>query len=226
MLNEDFLPHFKPPRTRKRFNSIVYRKLNSDECFSGPADQHYYVSGFEMDGLFSIKGEEGLRKEYNSWGVLETTLQGISEKDIYILVDLVTRRWEYVLLRTMALKQPVVPGKSTYPKTPCLNINNKQLQLIHNGILLLLKEKTFQVAIHRWSVSYIRTDPIDTVLDNCSSLEAALSLPNELRLRASLSVYHILRSRKKEGFREAYGMYGARNDFIHGKNPPKLTEQD
>ena len=82
-----------------------------------------------------------------------------------------------------------------------------------------------RIAIQRWYSSYTREDPLDTVLDCCSALEAAINLPDELRLRISLSVYHTLAKNRKRAFSLVYEMYRNRNDFIHGGRLPELSSK-
>lgn len=106
---------------------------------------------------------------------------------------------------------------------PTYNFNPNLVEKLTAGLRLLSSQRRFCISLERWYSSCTRRESLDTVLDCCSSLEAALSLPDELRLRIAFSVYYTVKTNKKRAFALAYEMYGIRNAFIHGGKIPKVS---
>ena len=69
-----------------------------------------------------------------------------------------------------------------------------------------------------------RLDPLDVVLDCCSSLEALFQTRAEHRLRTALGVYETISTRKQQAFRLAYHVYGLRSEFVHGGRIPSVSD--
>jgi len=133
----------------------------------------------------------------------------------------------------LVLNQPLFINGSINVKKfnpPFIKLSKEKCKLLKNGYFLLGGErnenKRFRISLLRWTATYFKNEPIDSVLDCCSALEALLHFPEELRLRIALSVYHILKSHKKESFVKTYKMYGLRNTFIHGDSIPNISDNE
>ncbi len=148
------------------------------------------------------------------------------------LFYLIFSLWPYQMHELSLYNQPI--NLQTYQNDkkfdpPFLKISSKKkYSSIKSGYSLLCgnksENKRFKISLLRWASSYRKIEPIESLLDCCSSLEALLNLRDELRLRLSFSVYYILKTHKKESFLKTYEMYGLRNKFIHGDPVPEITD--
>ncbi len=172
---------------------------------------NFRIRPVELMEYFGYRFDRMKYEEF-PWTALELDNTLVPIKCYRALIDLVTNRWIYEI---------DWQGKK---KSRRISLTSKFIQLFNSGSSLLIKERKFRVALLRWSECYLRSDPLDTVLDCCSCLEASFQMGDELRLRTALAVYHTLKTNRKEGFRNVYEMYGVRNNFIHGANIPNISK--
>lgn len=208
---------FKPPRKTHEFHRIVIKTI-----LGADLDNKYIqsnlnrITGIEMYRLFK-GGHVGDEWEKTRWAAI------IREKDDEItdtcylaLMDIHTKHWRYLLERK------VLSG-SKHLQIPVYHLSARLLILFEKGVRLAMNNRRFRIAMQRWGSSYDRGDPLDSVLDCCSALEAIIGCRDEIRLRISFSIYHILKTAKHRSMTEVYQMYGIRNDFIHGSKIPEIT---
>jgi hypothetical protein len=133
------------------------------------------------------------------------------------LVILTTAVWPYLLYQasSAAPKPDIAPNLVRVKATPGL------VKKLRTGCRLV-SDRRFGIALRRWGSSFIRADPLDSVLDCCSALEAVARTDAELRLRLSLIVRHLVPREKKDAARTTYEMYGLRNKFAHGSGLPTI----
>lgn len=146
-----------------------------------------------------------------------------------ILVDLLTGYWRYVLRRETTywgLSIRDVRKRSRRRKHPRYEFTANLSSALGNGLPMVYgrgkENRRFRIALQRFGVAYKRKDPLDSVLDCSAALESLFTLPNELRLRLSLSIFYLLSRDKKYWARVAYEMYGIRSKFIHGASIPTV----
>jgi len=213
------LPYFRPPRKAHELNRIVIKTIlgrDLDTKYKNSDLNRFY--GRYMFQLLE-KGSIGDNWERTRWAAI------VREKDCEIpdacylaLTNIYTKHWKHLLEikgGISALDLDSTPLR--YSLTiPLLNFFKK-------GVRLATDDRRFRIALQRWSSSYDRDDPLDSVLDCCSALEAIISCRDEIRLRISLSVYHILKTTKGRSMNTVYQMYKIRNDFIHGSKIPEIT---
>ncbi len=170
-----------------------------------------------------------------------TTKSSINAKDFSTLINLVLSYWKFHFIPDKKLREALFPGsllnkseeavvkqsEKDLSIIPRGNLSLKNSKLISQGIKFLRNNKTrrFNIALHRFAASYKRTDPLDSILDCCSCLEALYNLSDELRLKISLISFHIVSVNKKKTLEKIYEMYGLRNDFIHGNKIPVVSNE-
>ncbi len=165
----------------------------------------------------------------------------IEGKDLSTLLDLVLGNWKFYLIPSEKLHDALFRGvavsindieshtkKKDLSIIPLGKLDNDAIRLIKQGIDLLKdnKNKRFKIALHRFSASYKRNDPLDSILDCCSTLEALYNISDELRLKTSLISYHLVKKNKKKTLDIIYEMYGKRNDFVHGNKIPDVCKEE
>lgn len=103
------------------------------------------------------------------------------------------------------------------------DLDEEFLSKMKNILEICRKKKNLkiQISLNRLMTSFTRSEPLDGVLDLCSSIEAFYGISDELRLRISLITFQLLKS--KSCMENMYEMYGIRNDFIHGNSIPNIT---
>jgi hypothetical protein len=221
------LPFFKPPKEAINVSGVTLKTATVSQLDQLQAE--HPKSGlfvFEMMRLF--RTPDGKRVEDIDdfeLAALETSKDAIPVDCYTALLELLTGHWKYILKRSECMAQSSPSSSPKYPKLPRYSFNASLVDKFASGVDLLSTSRRFRISTQRWYISYMREDPLDTVLDCCSSLEAALSLNNELRLRISLSVYHTFRRKKKKAFNLVYEMYGIRNSFIHGAKIPEVSAE-
>lgn len=216
------LPYLKPPKKTRSLDTVVLKAVPYKKL--GAVGNTFHVMGYEIEQLF---GKDSKDFDSLKFAVLEPSDNLVPSICYSALFDLISGHWRYVLARTKKVKRPIsLERQKLYPRVPKYSITDKVVGQLDKGIKLLRKSRRFRVSLERWSNSYSREDALDTVLDLCSSLEAAFALSNELRLRLSLAVYHVLSDEKKHGFLTTYQMYGIRNKFIHGDQIPEVQEEE
>jgi hypothetical protein len=217
-----FLPFIKSPKETLKLSVITLHGITKEQILeSNPKKPKSGIVGFELMQLFSVTKNE------QRWTVLETDNTGIPNDCYGALFELLTDHWTYILKREERIHKSFdTVASDRYPTLPHYTLNKLLTKNVKQGVELLLKERQFRVSLLRWNSSYLREDPLDTILDCCAALEAAFRISDELRLRISLSVYHILNKHKREGFLTVYKMYGIRNSFIHGEDIPTVTKQE
>jgi len=216
------LPYLKPPTKPQSLDNVVLKAVPYKEI--GATGNTFSVFGYEIGKLFGTDS-----KDFDSLkvAVLEPFDNVVPLICYTALFDLITGNWKYMLARTKAVRSPInLDHQRLCPRVPKYSTTEKVVRQLDKGIKLMRKSRRFRISLERWSSSYSREDALDTVLDLCSSLEAAFALPNELRLRLSLAVYHVLSDSKKQGFLTTYQMYGIRNKFIHGAQIPEVQENE
>lgn len=219
------LPFIRPPKTPIKTIGFIIRSLPWGELETNYPDAEFDLYGFESRRFFPsvIGGPKQL--ESVDLTILDTTSNTLEEKCYLSLLDLCLGRWRYVFCRTKYLSQPIsISSPRISLQVPRYSLTTSVLDKFSEGVNALQGDRKLRISALRWHTGCSRNDPIDTVLDCCSALESALSLPSELRLRLSLSVYHILDRNKKRSFAAVYEMYGIRNKFIHGGELPAVDE--
>lgn len=216
-----FLPFIKSPKEVLNLSVITLKGITKDQIkeFS-PENPKSGIAGLEIMQLF---GDSRVERH---WTVLEMHTKEIPNDCYGALFELLTDYWTYIFKREERIHRTVDVPSDDYPTLPQYTLNKSLINGITQGVKLLLKDRQFRISLLRWNSSYLRQDPLDTVLDCCSALEAAFRISDELRLRISLSVYHILNRAKRKGFASIYKMYGIRNSFIHGERIPTVTKQE
>ncbi len=181
---------------------------------------------------------EKQKKQYSieSKAGLFSTTQPIDTIDLATLIDLTLGYWQFYFIPDK-IRHDSLSKFGTFDKTIAFN-NNKDLSIIPSGSLStqnckiisqginLLKNKKnrrLKIAFHRFAASYKRKDPLDSILDCCSCLEALYNLSDELRLKIALISFHLVEKNKKRTLKLIYEMYGKRNDFIHGNKIPEVS---
>ena len=208
------LPFYNAPKQPINLGNFTIRAtLGWEEKGS---DFPVSVYGFETSKL-------PMHKKSPAWAMLETPDNLIPSIIYATTLDLLSNHWKYVFKRTVTLARPMTLDRALdFIKVPRYNFTPSLINTFTRAIKFLSKERKARIALQRWSSSYARQDSLDSVLDCCSALEAAMNLPDELRLRISLSAYHLLKRYKKQGFALVYEMYGIRNSFIHGASFPEV----
>lgn len=208
------LPYFHAPSVELRVDGLCATRLSSHDAEKLGKEMDFLVRMRDTDHLM-LDTQGNIRSTFY-WPLL--VVPDELPRNYYdSLVHLLTGRWRYEIA--------VAAGKS--PASPkILRFTRKLLRDLARGAKLIKNEKRFQIALERWGAGYARHDPIDSVLDCCSSLEAAFRLGDELRLRLSLATYHTLQKRKRAGFRTVYEMYKVRSEFVHGSKVPVVREQE
>lgn len=225
-----YLAFFKPPRDVIEISGGTLRRPTGAELeqFVDLAQVHARRL-YGIDEILGPSGWHGLTKVNVTYTILETNNDDRIPRICYFaLLDVLTKHWKYVLRREEYNRKYALKFKKTsakHPKVPIYNFNPSLISKLEKGIRLLSKQRRFAISLERWYSSCTRSDPLDTVLDCCSSLEAALGLPNELRLRIAFSVYYTMQTNKKKAFALAYEMYGVRNSFIHGVKVPVVSRE-
>lgn len=226
------LKYFKPQKNVISLDGITIKFIKSkdlESIYGNRIDDSVRASVQEWQVLAKKQG----LKETENWGnlifpVVEYSNDEIPSICVKSLFELVFNIWMHCLESNRELNLSL--GEEKECNVPYVSLTQKNLKLIKEGYKILNgnknENKRFKISLQRWSSSYIRSVPLDSVLDCCSSLEALLSFPNELRLRFSFSVYHILRKNKKASMLKIYEMYGVRNSFIHGGRVPKVSKNE
>lgn len=216
------LPYLKPPAKPHSLHAVVLKAVRYKEIEATGIE--FSAIGYEIGQLF---GTESTDFDSLKVAVLEPADNVVPLACYTALFDLISGNWKYMLARTRAVKSPInFEHQKSYPRVPKYSTTEKVIGQLDKGIKLLRNSRRFRISLERWSSSHSREDALDTVLDLCSSLEAAFALSNELRLRLSLAVYHMLSVAKKQGFLTTYQMYGVRNKFIHGAQIPEVQENE
>jgi hypothetical protein len=225
-----YLAFFRPPKKAIKFHGATVRRPTDDEnnqfidCAFVP-----YIRPLDHTEVFGPLDKLRVPAKVKViYTILEVRDYHISPICYIALLDVLTKNWIYILEREKHCRlRPLSLGRSmpagTHPKVPTYNFNPNLIEKLKAGLLLLSSQRRFCISLERWYSSCTRMEPLDTVLDCCSSLEAVLSLPDELRLRIAFSVYHTVKTNKKRAFALAYEMYGIRNAFIHGGKMPKVS---
>jgi hypothetical protein len=181
-------------------------------------DLDFTIRPVDLPNLFGASWAE-LKYENLRWTALEIPDENVPQLCYAGLTDLLTDTWEYELEWRAA-------SRDEHPKRNRQEVNDTFVARFNAGLRLLFANRRFQIAMIRWSRCFKRSDPLDTVLDCCSCLEASFQMGEELRLRTALAVYFALDEEPELGFRTAYNMYGIRSKFIHGSKIPDVTEEE
>lgn len=223
-----FLAFFKPPKDVLKVSGVTLRRATSEEVKQFMHAAEPYIRRLGGTELFGPIGQRGPVKVRLKYTILETNDDRIPPVCYFALLDILKKTWMYVLRREEYYRKYALKLTATHvkhPKVPIYNFNPPLISKLEKGIQLLSKQRRFAISLERWYSSCTRSDPLDTALDCCSSLEAAISLPNELRLRIAFSVYHTMQTNKEKAFALAYEMYGVRNSFIHGDKTPIVSRR-
>lgn len=214
------LPYFRPPRTAFGTDRSEVLGISPSE-FSEEAEGALNTAlyGHEVQALFRKRGGLGSPMTARRTAVY-TSIPEIPEGSLVALADLVSRNWSYLQSRTIAHEAPLL--EAVYPRPRLYSFTPLRQAAYTRGLGLLETSRGFRVSMLRWAAGPTRTDPLDSVLDYCSALEALFRLPDELRLRLSLSVHCVLQCRKRERACAVYEMYGIRSKFIHGGDVPDV----
>jgi len=181
-------------------------------------DLDFTIRPADFSNLFGASLAE-LDYENLRWTALKIADVNAPQLCYTSLTDLLTDTWEYELeWRT--------ESRDEHTKRIRQEVNANFVERFNAGLRLLFANRRFQIAMIRWSRCFKRFDPLDTVLDCCSCLEAAFQMGDELRLRTALAVYFTLDEEPELGFCTAYSMYGVRNKFIHGSKIPDVMEEE
>lgn len=174
--------------------------------------------------------------EDTKWTVLETDELHFQSSIYKALFSLITEHWQYDLAwrEYYDLPEPRFQEKDPYavykpktgPKPKRWRLTKKFVDSFEHGCELLKKEKRIRIALSRWYGCYSRSDPLDTALDCCSSLEAVFPQKSEIRLRLALTSFIIMKRNKSHGFQTVYDMYGIRNTVIHGGDVPEIRTEE
>lgn len=215
---------FHPPRKPLRRPGFTIRAVTDPMEPESPDYVPYAAeirfSRWELTALGLI-GDSATHTGTHQCALVEFPDSTVSRQAYEALLELLTEHWKYTL--RLAEYHPGLTGHP--PEVPRYRFNPSLLNLFERGVKLLSKNPRFQLSLVRWASSSRRVDPLDSVLDCCSALEAALQLNQELRLRISLSMYHALRAQKKTGFKLTYEMYRVRNEIIHGGKIPVVSRK-
>jgi len=215
------LPYFRPPKEPFGTDRSEVRPIHLDEIRDiGDTVLSTALYMYEIMELFGKPGRLGAFETALRTVVL-TSVPEIPEESLTALADLVSQNWLYIQQRSRALADP--PLGAVRPLPSVYTFTTTRQAAYKEGLALLEASRPFRIAMLRWAAGLTRTDPLDSVLDYCSALEALFRLRDELRLRLSLSVYHVLKRGKREAFHAVYEMYGIRNKFIHGGAVPDVS---
>ncbi|HEV2146144.1 MAG TPA: hypothetical protein VGR37_01875 [Longimicrobiaceae bacterium] len=218
------LPFFHAPKHPLRAEHGIFRPMTMDEIEIeyGNAD-FFTIRAADLDFILG-PGKRSDSFETHRWTVLELAESVVPSRCYSALLDLLSGEWKYEMLWREHLRSG--KDKTSRPHPRKQRLSESFLSRFNSGSSLLHKERRLRVALLRWEGSYQRTDPLDTVLDCCSCLEASFQMGDELRLRTALAVYYTVRTGKKNAFRSVYTMYGVRNKFIHGASIPEVSSQE
>lgn len=179
------------------------------------ADENQMFTGYELSSVYD---------RYKSLDeamitIAENFPDYLSSHQLTGLAELITGRW-----RERCQSKGVKHDENYRLKNPLrqFTLTETMTSKLETGIELC-SNKRFRIAIDRWNTGLRRADPLDAVLDLCSSLEACFGLSSELRLRLSFAVRAVLKRNKKTSAKLVYEMYGVRNDFIHGSKIPEIS---
>lgn len=209
------LTQFRPPAEPVRLKNVVLRKESLALASETASDQTF--TGYELSSL---------TQEYESFDkamvtVAEEFPDYLSGFKLVGLAELATGRWRNIMRSSRPTLTKDFKPVSPYP---WYSLTEKVRAIIEGGIDLSAT-KRFNIAIERWHTGVKRNEPIDTVLDLCSSLEACFALGSELRLRLSFAVRASLDRDKRSSAQVVYDMYGVRNTFIHGSSIPAVSDE-
>lgn len=213
-----YLPFFKPPENVLRISNVNIRRPTDTEDEQMCTQRIFAFTGREWN---AIRPNAPIKRL--GYAVLETSNDKVPSPCYNALLHVLTRHDAYSMELKNCKPQSIFSRDFELPKVPIYKFSPSLVNKLKKGLPLLTKNKRFQISVLRWDASFARNEPIDTVLDCCSSLEAAFSLPNELRLRLAFSAYHTVKTNKKKAFNIVYEMYGKRNSFIHGGAIPDVS---
>jgi len=209
-----FLPYYNIPKRKIEINGnpIVPVTLLTLE-------KHYYSHTYNLRPVDLLKLpiiRYGRKFEPNTaeWSILELPTFELPEYCYSVIFDLIHSHWKHYL------------NWHTEKTPPLYNWDRRSIREIESIIILAQKFRRFQISLMRWGTSYTRQDPLDAILDCCSSIEAIMSCKDEIRLRISLASYQIVKRNKRKVMKTVYEMYGIRNEFIHGSKIPEVNHQD
>lgn len=218
------LPFFRPPREPLDVGRGSLKDFPAETEGAFPVSLYGFESWKILGGKNGLRGRKKLT-EFR-WAGIEMHDNVIPAVCIGSACDLITGHWKYVLKRTQfVISDRLKPEMHSF-HVPRYSFSPTFVRKLSQALDFLYQNRRARVAFERWSSGYLRSDPIDTVLDCCSSLEAALNLPDELRLRMAMTAYHSLKRNKKRVFAMAYKMYNLRNKFIHGNEIPEISPSD
>ena len=224
------LPYVEPPRAVINLEYARVKTIRLKDITEGSqlAKCTFRGRGGEIHDLVQRRG--GRRDSGQArWAVLEYDFVSAPEAAIVGLVDAVTNTSDFLLRQRRLVNRPIGEHWGML-KPPSYRITQRRAELLRNGFALLRRKsgdaRRFKVALQRWATSYERDDPLDSVLDCCSALEALFGARDELRLRLAFSVYFTVPRQRKSLARLTYRMYGLRNDFIHGGKVPAVSEKE
>lgn len=219
------LPFIEPPGERidldlATVSTVLGTALEKDERI---AHSPIGLRGGELSYLVKRRGGRA-SFDKSRWTLMEHDLD-LPDEAVKGVVALVTNSGEHVLRQTQHLK-----GPSPHPgllRPPRYRLTPTRVEPIRNALALMAEKKSrrFTISVRRWVGSLEREDPLDSLLDCCSSLEALFGLSDELRLRLAFAVYTTVSSQKKAAGKLTYEMYGLRNVFIHGGKITSFSDE-
>ena len=216
------IPYFNSPEKPIIVGDVVF-----DKTFLVGIDERYQVdrNAISMIGnsLFDIIEELNGKSKQEERMIIEKSnnIPGVS---YMALIDLLINRWMDVL---HPFKKENKGGEIIYvaEREKKYSIDSSFIKLFKKSQELLKMER-FRISLMRWGSSYNRADALDSLLDCCSSLESLLIPGEELRLKLSLFVYHVLKIDREKSMQLVFDLYKKRNDFIHGNKIPEVTREE
>lgn len=174
------------------------------------------------------KKKKKMEFEDYAWTVIEVDDSRAAEPTIAALVDLSTGHYRFYLNEQIRRSKPVPAGEISHGlmSPPLAHVNSHLLRMLEKGLTLTRRQQRFAIAIQRWYSSIDRSVPIDAVIDCCSSLDSLFNVQQELRLRLAMAVYSYVRADKRKARSLVYGLYGRRNEFVHGQKVPEVTDAE
>jgi len=217
-------PFLIPPQKSYETDVGTLRAIKAGEAEKKYGDFPLSVRPYEMEYFFKDRLDR-LEYEESVWAVLELKRQDAYPHDYKGIFDLTTGNWDYHLRWLEYYNIMPIGDIEERPEPRRFRVTTRFLNSFNEISLLMNRERRFQFATRRWHRSYHRADCIDTVIDCCVALEALFKPEYELRLRMSLYAYLFSDWGKSASRGTVYEMYGIRNDFIHGKEVAKLTDE-
>ena len=215
------LPRFSHISTEIEATGGIFRTATVQEFEAEFGEIDFSIRPVELFSILPDRDE--LKYDDTKWTAFILSDDKIPKQCYKALIDLLTGDWKYELAWREYSENISKKGKTKQPRMRRTKLTATLLSKFNQGSMLLNRERKFRIALLRWSGCFTRADPLDSVLDCCSCLEASFQMGDELRLRTSLAVYYSLSVGRKEAFSTVYELYGIRNKFIHGANIPEVS---